>query len=566
MFSTFVGTATMYSKAGAADAYTRAHWARSVNSWTDEENSSTRSICETMTMSLQKPSAFATGEGPRAGQMFTSASRIDSGPRAWSFPQGSGDMPPTPTSFAPSHTVHTTAESREIGAPPPTAPSMSSTPTNVPGFQHAQQHHIGKHRISRHQSMPMPGDHWASLVKRQEAARLRKISCGLSRSASAHAAASMAATTAPVAPSATNTAAPTLASAKVSSAQGITAQPQHSRSSSGSMFGSVASSSQMSSMMHASIMQSSMMLTQMMNQRIVSNNAAFRHSHGTPNGQLMLQVSKAAIAPTLGQMQQMPLQTMPIPTLPAGAHHGPQGQARMSYNTMMPPRPAINMPVQPALPVSSAQHTAQQERSAQSLPQQAAASPPLEPSARVAAELVVTLGAKMKEICEHQTVLVEQMEGMRQKIDEKDDMIMRLQKDERSDSSVHERERVAMAGELVRLKQQVRSMQSLMEEAADAAGADAAGADATGAAAQLSELNTDSGGTEEDSLSTKEDDGEEEHPSTASTGDGRPVSMQSSLTRGNGRYYFKPMSTTNKKKRRDLDDLFKPEDGPRSTH
>lgn len=272
-----------------------------------------------------------------------------------------------------------------------------------------------------------------------------------------------------------------------------------------------------------------------------------------------MQASKGSIAPALGQMQQMPFHSMAIPNVPSGAQHGTQGQPRMAYNTMMPPRPAVNMPA-PGIPTAGDSHQAlQQEPGTQAPP----ASPPLEPSARVAAELVVTLGAKMKEICEHQTVLVEQMQSMQQKIEEKDGIIMKLQKDERGDAGSHERERVEMASELTRLKQQVRSMQTLMEAAAEAA-PDVTGG---GVAARLSELALDSGDTEEDSTTTKDEDADEEQPSTASTSDGRPASAQSALTSGSGRCYFKPMTTaSSKKKRRDLDDLFKPKDSQRSTH
>ena len=182
----------------------------------------------------------------------------------------------------------------------------------------------------------------------------------------------------------------------------------------------------------------------------------------------------------------------------------------------------------------------------------------------MAAELVVVLGAKMKEICEHQTLLIEQIQRMRQKIDQKDKLIKKLQEGERGDAGIHKKERVEMADELMRLKQQVRSMESLMEDAAHVSGADATG---SGVTRQLSELNVDSGDTEEDSSTTKDEEADGQEPSTASTADGRPVSAPSSLTHSNGRYYFKPMTSSRSiKKRRNLDDLFRPKDAQCSTH
>lgn len=225
---------------------------------------------------------------------------------------------------------------------------------------------------------------------------------------------------------------------------------------------------------------------------------------------------------------------------------------------MMPPRPAINMSVQMAQPAHGPQPDAPlSTRKAPSPEAQiSAASPPLEPSARVAAELVVTLGAKMKEICEQQTVLVEQMQRMRQKIDEKDEIIRKLQENEKADMAVHKQERVEMSDEFASLKEQVQSMQSLIEAAERATPRDIV---SDSVAKQLSDLNTDSGGTEEDSSTTKGDDPDGE-PSTPSTVDGKATSRPSSITRSPGTYYFKPITDSSLRKRRELDELFMPKD------
>lgn len=229
-------------------------------------------------MSAQKPSAFATGEGPPIGPASTTLSPL--GPhgfaRGWSFPQEATEMPPTPTSFAPAQTVAPGPEASAVQPHLGVSNSVSGNSMNTSASQSHQSSTI-KRRMSRHQSLPVLGDQFTSMVKRQEAARLRKISNGLSRSASGGSASIMGAPT-PV----------NVAGAGASSMKGAAGQAQHIHSTS-SMLSSVQSTSQMSSLMQASIMQSSMMLTQMMNQRIASNNAAFRHSH-LPHGHQVQQV------------------------------------------------------------------------------------------------------------------------------------------------------------------------------------------------------------------------------------------------------------------------------------
>lgn len=264
------------------------------------------------------------------------------------------------------------------------------------------------------------------------------------------------------------------------------------------------------------------------------------------------------VAPAPGQVHQMPFHSMQIPTSMSTPLTGVKAQP-VSYSTMMPPRPAINLSVQAAKAAHGPQPdgpvpTTQAPSPQAQLP---SASLPPEPSTRVAAELVATLGAKMKEICEHQTVLVEQMQLMRQKIDEKDDMIRTLQENERTDMAGHKKERVEMSDEFASLKEQVQSMQSLIEAAGQATLPDMVG---DNVAKQLSDLNTDSGETEEDSSTTKGDDPDGEEPSTPSTVDGKATSRPSSITRSPGRYYFKPITNRSRRKRRELDDLFRPKD------
>lgn len=222
-------------------------------------------------MSIQKPSVFATGEGPQIGPASTTLSPV--GPhgfaRGWSFPQEATDMPPTPTSFAPAQTLSPGLEASAVQPHLGVSNSVSGNSMNTTASQQHPKSSITKRRMSRHQSLPLPGDQFASMVKRQEAARLRKISNGLSRSASGGSASIIGAPT-------------------PSSMKGAAGQAQHLHSTS-SMLSSVQSTSQMSSLMQASIMQNSMMLTQMMNQRIASNNAAFRHNP-MPHGHQVQQV------------------------------------------------------------------------------------------------------------------------------------------------------------------------------------------------------------------------------------------------------------------------------------
>lgn len=152
--------------------------------------------------------------------------------------------------------------------------SASASSMTIPGSQYLSPNNISKRRMSRHQSLPVPGDQFASLVKRQEAARLRKISNGLCRSASVSSTGAMGAAHGISIPG-----------ASTSSMKGTGSQAQQQQCSS-SMLSSAQSSSQMSSLMQASIMQNSMMLTQMMNQRIASSNAAFRQNHMAHGHQL----------------------------------------------------------------------------------------------------------------------------------------------------------------------------------------------------------------------------------------------------------------------------------------
>lgn len=238
---------------------------------------------------------------------------------------------------------------------------------------------------------------------------------------------------------------------------------------------------------------------------------------------------------------------------------------------MMPPRPAINMTLHAVSPDKSAQQPGSHGSTTSASPPQAqapGASPPVEPSARMAAELVVMLGAKMKEICEHQTVLVEQMQRMREKIDEKDEMIRRLQEHERTDTAAHVHERGRMSHELLRLKEQVQEIQSLSEAMPESVSERAPTRNrlADGVAKQVSELNIDSGDTEEDCSTIKGDDPDGEEPSTASTADDKTASRPSSVTKTSGRYYFKPTTSSARRKRRELDDLFRPQDSHHSTH